>query len=166
MAQDFRLAPAIGARFVGAAFVCIAALVFVLTFAAIAARVPFVWVMGLAALAALGAISLGVALRRVPAVRMDEQGYVVHWLRGAGVRRAAWTDVEEANTATQDGIDCVVVRLADDRTTTVPMIALAAPRDEFVQALRGHLLAARPTRPWESAETDPRPDSASPETDR
>jgi hypothetical protein len=152
VAQDFRLAPAIGVRFVGAAFVAIAALVFVLTFVAVAARVPFIWVLGLAALAVLAAVGLGVALRRVPAVRMDDEGYAVHWLRGSGVRRASWAQVEEANTAAQDGVDCVVIQLVDDRTTTIPMLALAVPRDEFVTALRDQLKRARPTRPLEPGE--------------
>lgn len=153
MAQDFRLAPTIGVRFVGAAFVSIAAVVFVLTFVAAALKVPFVWVLGLAALAVLVAVGFGVALRRVPAVRMDEEGYVVHWVRGTGVRRASWSEVEEANTASQDGLDCVVIQLRDDRTTTIPMPALAAPRDEFVSVLRDQLTRARPTRPLEPGDT-------------
>jgi len=152
VAQDFRLAPAIGVRFVGAAFVSIAVVVFVLTFVAAAVKVPFIWVLGLAALAVLGAVALGVALRQVPAVRMDEDGYAVHWLRGSGVRHAAWGDVEEANTASQGGVDCVLIRLRDDRTTTIPMVALAVPRDEFVSVLRDHLKRARPTRPLEPGE--------------
>jgi hypothetical protein len=165
VAQDFRLAPTIGVRFVGAAFVGIAVVVFVLTFVAAAAKVPFIWVLGLAALAVLGAVGLGVALRRVPAVRMGDDGYAVHWLRGAGVRRASWSAVEEANTASQGGVDCVVIQLDDGRTTTIPMPALAAPRDEFVTVLRDQLKRARPTRPLGSA-TEPGPDSASPDADR
>ena len=153
MAQDFRLAPAIGVRFVGAAFVSIAVVVFVLTFVAAAVKVPFVWVLGLAALAVLATVGLGVALRRLPAVRMDDEGYAVHWLRGTGVRRASWSEVEEANTASQDGVDCVVIQLRDDRTTTIPMLALAVPRDEFVTVLRDRLTQARPTRPLEPGDT-------------
>jgi hypothetical protein len=164
--QDFRLAPTIGVRFVGAAFVSIAAVVFVLTFVAAAATIPFFWVLGLAALAVLAAVGLGVALRRVPAVRMDDDGYAVHWLRGVGVRRAGWTDVEEANTASQGGVDCVVIGLSGGRTTTIPMPALAVPRDEFVTVLRDRLKQARPTRPLGSADPGASPDSASSEDDR
>jgi hypothetical protein len=153
MAQDFRLAPAIGVRFVGAAFVSIAVVVFVLTFVAAAVKVPFVWVLALAAVAVLGAVGLGVALRRVPAVRMDERGYAVHWIRGAGVRRGAWAEVQEANTASHNGVDCVVIELNDERTTTVPMPALAVSRDEFVTVLRDQLKQARPTRPLEPGDT-------------
>ena len=166
MAQDFRLAPAIGVRFVGAAFVSIAVVVFVLTFVAAALKVPFVWVLGLAAVSVLVAVGLGAALRRVPAVRMDDDGYAVHWLRGVGVRRASWTEVEEANTASQDGVDCVVVQLSGGRSTTVPMAALATPRDEFVTVLRDRLKQARPTRPLGPSDTGASPDSASPEADR
>ena len=166
MAQDFRLAPAIAVRFVGAAFVGIAVVVFLLTFLAAAIKMPFIWVLGLAAVAVLAAVGLGVALRRIPAVRMDDDGYAVHWLRGAGVRRASWVDVEEANTASQSGIDCVVIQLTGGRTTTVPMPALAAPRDEFVTVLRDQLKVARPTRPLGSAAPESSPDSASPEADR
>lgn len=153
MAQDFRLSPAIGVRFVGAAFVSIAVVVFVLTFVAAAVKVPFVWVLGLAAVAVLATVGLGVALRRLPAVRMDDEGYAVHWLRGAGVRRASWSEVEEANTASHDGVDCVVIQLRDESTTTIPMPALAVPRDEFVSELRDRLKRARPTRPLEPGDT-------------
>jgi hypothetical protein len=153
VAQDFRLSPAIGVRFVGAAFVSIAVVVFVLTFVAAAVKVPFVWVLGLAAVAVLATVGLGVALRRLPAVRMDDEGYAVHWLRGAGVRRASWSEVEEANTASHDGVDCVVIQLRDESTTTIPMPALAVPRDEFVSELRDRLKRARPTRPLEPGDT-------------
>lgn len=166
VAQDFRLAPAIGVRFVGAAFVSIAVVVFVLTFVAAAVKVPFIWVLGLAAITVFATVGLGVALRRVPAVRMDEQGYAVHWLRGSGVRRASWNEVEEANTATHEGIDCVVIQLTDDRTTTIPMPALAVSRDEFVTVLREHLKLARPTRALGPDDTGTSPDSASSEADR
>ena len=38
-------------------------------------------------------------------------------------------EVDEAVTASPGGERCVVLRLADGRTTTVPMAALAADRD-------------------------------------
>jgi hypothetical protein len=166
MAQDFRLTPSVGARFVGAAFVVIAVLVLALTLVAALVRLPFFWVLGLAAVLVLAAVAAGTALHRLPAVRMDDAGYAVHWLRGVGVRRATWAEVEEANTASQEGLDLVVVQLTGDRTTTIPLAALAATREEFVTGLRDRLKRARPTRPLGSLASEPNPDSAGPEGDR
>ena len=47
--------------------------------------------------------------------------------------------VEDVVTATVHGHDCVVLRLRDGRTTTVPVAVLDAPRQVFVQDLRTHL---------------------------
>jgi len=72
-------------------------------------------------------------------VRLGEEGYQVRLLRGAGVRRARWRDVEDAVTATVSGHDCVVLRLRDGRTTTIPVQVLAGDREEFARDVRAHL---------------------------
>lgn len=82
----------------------------------------------------------GLALRRGPAVvRLDDVGYRVRLLRGAGATRARWTDVEDVVTATVAGERCVVLRLRDGRTSTVPVRVLATDADNFVKDLQGHL---------------------------
>ena len=91
-------------------------------------------------LVVLAVVASGLVLTRLtPLVHLDEAGYRVRLLRGAGVRAARWRDVEDVVTATVQGHDCVVLRLRDGRTTTVPVAVLDAPREVFVQDLRTHL---------------------------
>jgi hypothetical protein len=97
-------------------------------------------VTGVVLVVVLAVVVSGFALTRLtPLVHLDAAGYRVRLLRGAGVRAARWRDVEDVVTATVHGHDCVVLRLRDGRTTTVPVAVLDAPREVFVQDLRTHL---------------------------
>jgi len=78
-------------------------------------------------------------LRRPVVVSFDETGYQVRLVRGAGVRRAAWTDVEDASAEVVADERCVVVRLRDGGTTTVPVGILECRPDDFVRDLQRHL---------------------------
>jgi hypothetical protein len=123
--SDYRLSPALAARLVGLLLVVL--------------------------LAVLGLVSVfgtGFALtRRAYVVRLGEEGYRVRMIRGAGVTEARWKDVEDAVTTSPRGIDCVVLRLKDRRTTTIPVSALAADREAFVRDLRDHLQKGQGLRP-------------------
>jgi hypothetical protein len=102
----------------------------------------------LAALGLVGIFGFGYVLtRRLYVVRLDESGYRVRLIRGAGVTSARWKDVEDAATATPRGIACVVLHLRDGRTTTIPVAALAADREEFVRDLQAHLQRGHGLRP-------------------
>lgn len=82
----------------------------------------------------------GFLLTRKPwVVRLDAQGYQVRFVRGAGVHQARWKDVEDAVATTIAGERCVVLRLRDGRTTTVPVRVLATNPDQFVTDLQAHL---------------------------
>src|SRR5215216_8201360 len=142
--MEYRLAPAIVLRVAGAALVTLAALVVLLSLLTGLAGWPF-WPVGVVALAGLGAVAGGAwwAARAAYVVRLDRFGYDVRLVRGAGVRRARWTDVAEASTAQVHGSPCVVVALRDGRTTTVPVALLAGDRDEFVAPPRDLLPQAR-----------------------
>ena len=72
-------------------------------------------------------------------VRLDEGGYRVRSVRGAGVREARWKDVEDVTAPTVRGQRCVVLRLRDGRTTTIPVDVLAGSPDAFVRDLQEHL---------------------------
>lgn len=76
---------------------------------------------------------------RTTVVRLDETGYRVRLVRGAGATEARWTDVEDVVTATVSGERCVVLRLRDGRTTTIPVRMLEGDPDGFVRDLREHL---------------------------
>lgn len=77
--------------------------------------------------------------RRTTVVRLDETGYRVRMVRGAGATEARWTDVEDVVTATVTGERCVVLRLRDGRTTTIPVRMLQGNPDDFVRDLQTHL---------------------------
>lgn len=77
--------------------------------------------------------------RRTAIVRLEDTGYQVRFIRGAGVKQARWTDVEDVVATTVAGERCVVLRLRDGRTTTVPVRALAGNPDDFIRDLQDHL---------------------------
>jgi hypothetical protein len=98
--------------------------------------------------AVLGLLAAGLVLtRRATVVRLDETGYTVRLVRGAGVRTGRWKDVEDVVARTIEGARCVVLRRRDGRTTTIPVGILAAPADEFVRDLQQHLNRGHGYRP-------------------
>ena len=77
--------------------------------------------------------------RRSYVVRAEEDGYRVRFVRGAGTNAARWTDVEDVVTAHVANSPCVVLRLRDGGSTTIPVDLLAVDGDQFVRELRVHL---------------------------
>lgn len=143
MSSDYRLAPALGARLLGSALVGLAIVVFTATVMAALLGLSAVFVAVVAALGLAAVLVAGHLLtRRAYVVRLGEDGYQVRMVRGAGVRAARWVEVESAVTATPRGIDCMVLRLRDGRTTTIPVQVLAADREEFIRDVRAHLEAS------------------------
>jgi len=140
MSSDYRLAPALGARLLGSALVGLAVLVFVVTLVVALLDLSAVVVVVVAALGLAAVLVAGHLLtRHAYVVRLGEDGYQVRMVRGAGVRAARWTEVEDAVTASPRGVDCVVLRLRDGRTTTIPVQVLAADREDFARDVRAHL---------------------------
>jgi hypothetical protein len=91
----------------------------------------------LVAATVLGAVAAYRRFRTL--VHLDEVGYQVRVMRRAGVRQARWRDVEDVVTATVSGHDCVVLRLKDGRTTTVPVDVLDVDPPTFVRDLSAYL---------------------------
>jgi hypothetical protein len=146
--SDYRLAPALGARFAGGLLVLLAVVLLVVTgLVSFAGLPPLVLVVvAVAGLAVVGVATLVVA-RRVAVVHLDTEGYRVRLVRGVGVAAAAWTEVEEVVTAAPGGVPVLVLRLTRARSTTIPVRALAADREEFVRDLREHLRRGQGLRP-------------------
>jgi len=146
--SDYRLSPTLGARLMGLLLVVLALLLFVVTaLVALLNLTPDLLVV-LAVLGLVGIFGFGYVLtRRLYVVRLDESGYRVRLIRGAGVTSAEWKDVDDAATATPRGIPCVVLHLRDGRTTTIPVAAVAADREEFVRDLQAHLQRGHGLRP-------------------
>jgi hypothetical protein len=137
---DYRLAPLVTARFVGLYLVALAILVFVGTGVVFAADWDPDLLVGLAL---LGLVGLGVTgwwlRRRAFILRAAPDGYTVRMVRGAGVKAARWTQVEDAVTTTIHDQPCVVLRLKDGGTTTIPVSVLEVDKEQFVRELQQHL---------------------------
>lgn len=142
MSSGYRLAPHMAARLVGLLLVVVAGLVVLLTVVSAVLRwSPWVIVGSGAGLVAV-AVTVAAVLLRVEVVSLDDEGYRVRLVRGAGVTSARWADVTEAVAASPRGIDCLVIRLRDGGTTTIPVTALAADRSVFATEVRGYLRRA------------------------
>ncbi len=127
-------------RLMGLSLAGLGALVVLLVVLVAALSLPdivltIVLVAALVAVLALGLL----AVRRPVVVRFDDVGYRVRLVRGAGVRQAEWRQVEDVAATVVAGERCVVLRLRDGRTTTVPVSVLAGRPDDFVHDLQGHL---------------------------
>lgn len=140
MPSDYRLSPRLAARLMGAVLVGFGLLVFVVTAVVVVFSAP-VWLLSATVVACLvGVLATGFMLtRKAYVVRLGEDGYHVRLVRGAGVTSARWTAVKDAVTTTVAGAPCVVLRLRDGRTTTIPVEVLAVDREQFVRDLQAHL---------------------------
>jgi hypothetical protein len=147
MASDYRLSPALGARLVGLLTVGVALLVFVATGVVAALDLHTVVLLPVAVVGVALVLGVGAWLRATPVVHLDDEGYRVRLVRGAGVRAARWKDVVEAVAASPRGIPCLVLRLADGRSTTIPVQAVAADREELARDVREHLRRGEGLRP-------------------
>jgi hypothetical protein len=147
-ASDYRLAPALGARFVGGLLVVLAVVLLLATLLVAALDLP-IGVLVAAVIGGLVAVAVAAyaVLRRVSVVHLGPDGYRVRLVRDVGADRAAWRDVAEAVTATPAGTPVVVLKLRDGRSTTIPVQVLAADREEFVRDLLAHLQRGQGLRP-------------------
>lgn len=138
--RDYALAPGLRARLMGTFLAAVGLVVLVVTVVSAAAGVPTAYVVGLVVLAVVGVGAVGVLLgRRWYVVRVDDTGYRVRFVRGAGRAQARWTEVEDLTTAVVSGTECVVLRLRDGGTSTVPVNLIEGDREEFVDELRRRL---------------------------
>jgi hypothetical protein len=142
VSSNYRFAAPFIVRMMGIGLVAVGVFVLVWAGLALALALPgAVLSTGLLVAVVLWLLVLGgvVALRRGDVVRLDETGYRVRFVRGAGVRQAPWKDVEDVTAPTVEGQRCVLLRLRDGRTTTVPVDVLAGSSDAFVKDLQQHL---------------------------
>lgn len=140
MTVDYRIAPSLVARVLAAGLITTAVVVLALTAASsLIPNAPW-WIAGAALLGVCGvAVLAWWLLRAAYVVRVDEHGYRTRFLRGVGTERARWKDVEDAVATHVAGDPCVVLRLRDGRSTTIPVTALAVDRERFVRELQERL---------------------------
>jgi hypothetical protein len=150
MSSAYRFSGPVVVRLMGVALVGVGVLVVVWVALAGLAGLPGRVLAGGLAVAALllvGLLGLAAAVRRRPVVDLDDVGYRIRFVRGAGVRQARWREVEDVAAVTVAGERCVVLRLRDGRTSTVPVGVLAGRTEDFVQDLRAHLDRGHGYRP-------------------
>jgi hypothetical protein len=150
VSSNYRFAGPFIVRLAGLALAGVGVLVLVLTVLAVTlvrhdiARPGVLIGLTVALLMALCAVA---AVRRAVVVRLDDRGYQVRLVRGAGVHRAGWKEVEDVAATRVAGDRCVVLRLRDGRTTTIPVDLLAGSSDDFVRDLQQHLNRGHGYRP-------------------
>jgi len=146
--SDYRLAPLLAARLVGALLVCLALVLLLATvLVAVLDLSPDLLVVG-AGLGVVVVLLVGYLLtRRTTVVHLDEQGFRVRLVRGAGVSQGTWQEVQEVVTATPDGLPVLVLRLRGGRTTTIPVTILATDRETFVRDLVSRAQGGQGLRP-------------------
>jgi hypothetical protein len=140
VATDYRISQRLVLGLLGALFAVIGGLVVLLVALVSVFDLPPAVVSAGVVVAVLTLLAGIVLLRsRTVVVRLDELGYQVRLVRGAGVSRARWTDVEDVVATVVAGERCVVLRLRDGRTTTIPVRMLAVSGDAFATDLQQHL---------------------------
>ena len=147
VSSDYAFAATVRLRALGGLSIAFGALVLLLVLLVAVTSVPPVAVLVVAAVVALtllGAWSFG---RRAVVVSLDETGYRVRYVRGAGVRHATWRDVHDVVDVELAGHRCVRLRLRDGRATTVPLDLLAGGEQWFLDDLREHLNRGHGYRP-------------------
>jgi hypothetical protein len=151
----YRLATALAGRLVGLAVLGVAALVLLATVVSAVAGLPSQVTPTVAAVGLLAAAALAWWLFRMAwVVRLTPEGYAVRLLRAPGAATAAWPAVTEAVAASPRGINCLVLRLDDGRTTVIPVPALAADPDVFAHDVRRRLRNAHSSDPDSAAEPE------------
>ena len=138
--RDYGLAPRLRARLMGTFLAAVGVTLLVMTIVVVAFELPGDVLSGVILLVVVGVFALAFFLgRRWFVVRLDDVGYQVRFVRGAGVTAARWTDVEDLTTAVVAGSECVLLRLRDGRSTTIPVALIEGDQEEFVDELQRRL---------------------------
>lgn len=138
--RDYGLAPAVRARLLGTSLAVVGLVVLLAAVVVAVADLPTGVLSGLVVLAVLGVAGVGILVgRRRYVVRLDDVGYRIRFVRGVGRAQARWTDVSDLTTAVVSGTPCVVLRLRDGGSSTVPVAMIEGDREEFVDELQRRL---------------------------
>jgi hypothetical protein len=137
---DYRFAPALLVRSMGGLLAVVGVVLVLVALLVGSTGLPGAVLTTAVVLGAVLVFTVAVVMwRGAPLVRFDEAGYQVRFLRGAGTRQGRWREVEDAVTATVAGHDCVVLRLKDGRTTTIPVRVLDTDPASFMADLGSRL---------------------------
>lgn len=139
----YAVARHVRARLAGALLAVLGVVVLVVTVVSVTVGLSRVAAVVLAVLALVALVAVGLVLGRSWwVVRLDDTGYQVRLVRGVGRQAARWKDVEDLTTAFVSGTPCLVVRLRDGATSTIPVDVVEGDREDLVDELRRRLDAA------------------------
>jgi hypothetical protein len=146
-ARSFGLAPSLRARLMGLGLAGLGLLLVVATLVVLLARLPLDILSVVVLLVLAGVFVLGfLVVRRWHVLELDRNGYRVRFVRGVGVAAARWSDVHDMVTSTVGGARCVVLRLRDGRSTTLPVDVVEGDSEELVRELGRRLSLAHGRR--------------------
>jgi hypothetical protein len=138
--DDYALAPALRARLLGAGLTAVGVLVVLVVLLGALTTLPGALLTVLVVVAGVAGVGLGLLLGpRRWVLRLDEDGYRVRALRSAQARSARWADVLDLQATTAAGSRCIVLRLRDGRTTTIPVDVVEGDPEALTRAVAGHL---------------------------
>ena len=138
--RDYGLAPQLRARLMGAFLAVVGVSLLVITALVFLLKLPGDVLTVLVILVVIAIFTLGSLLsRRWYVVRLDDIGYQVRFVRGAGRTKARWHEVEDLATTEVLGAKCVLIRLRDGSATTIPVNLIEGDREEFVDELKRRL---------------------------
>ena len=137
---EYPLARAVRVRLLGAFVVALGLLVLVVTVVLGIAGSAATSVLAAAVVIVLVGAAGAVALARPwYVVRVDETGYRVRLVRGVGRSQARWAEVEDLTTTITAGTRCVVLRLRDGASSTIPVTVIEGDGESFVDELQRRL---------------------------
>ena len=139
----YRLAPAVTARLVGLAFLVLAVTTFAVTVAVLSTGTPPDLIVAVLVVElVLVFVAAGWLRSRAYVVRLDDEGYSVRLVRGAGVKDGRWSEVTEAVAAHPRDVPCLVLKRTDGTTTSIPVGLIAVDRDDFAREVGTRLSRA------------------------
>ncbi|QLQ09269.1 MAG: hypothetical protein HZY75_01350 [Nocardioidaceae bacterium] len=144
MSSDFRIAPAVTARFVGGILLLVGVIIFVTAALVVGFDLHPDILSVMVVLGVVTVVVLGFLVSRIGVLlTMDDVGYRTRWLRAPGAKQARWTDVEDVVTGFASEQAVLVIRLKDGQSTTIPVNLLAADSADLVKAVQEHAQRGR-----------------------
>ena len=145
MSTDYRLSPSLTARLLGITMLGGAVLVVLATLLIAFADLHSIVLVVPVALVIAALVALMV-WSNAWVVRLTDEGFQVRRLRNVGASSGRWREVEDMVSTEVDGVSCVVLRMRDGQTTTLPLGALHVDPNVFASTVAAHLNTAHGLR--------------------
>ncbi len=139
--STYAIAPQLRARIMGAALVLIGLLLTAATLLVALLDLSLDLLVVFVVLVLIAIFGLGhLLVRRWYVVRLDDLGYRVRFVRGAGVTQARWADVASVEATEVAGARCVMLSLRNGETTTIPVDVVEGGASRLVEDVRSRLV--------------------------